>query len=270
MNINHIQVRKINVNRVPAFSELRTQHLPYLSKYWLPRGTRRIIPTPPIPHQYACALIARTCDYVTLHATFYWSHLVDNYFASCLICYPSVLVAQSCQTLCSPMDCSLPGSSVHGILQARIPEWVTILFSRVSSQPRDRTWVSHIAGSFFVSWATREAILSHLLPIWHCAYLDVPLLLLSYNLLRRILNFRCRRLVYNQVFKSGQGFRKNVTFIHLMNMYQSSTMCKTLLLPREWFFPLYQWVLSPKNWFHLSPYQCNALNNFIYQEKQNL
>ena len=46
-----------------------------------------------------------------------------------------VLVAQSCPTLCDPVDCSPPGSSVHGILQARILEWVAILFSRGSSQP---------------------------------------------------------------------------------------------------------------------------------------
>ena len=57
--------------------------------------------------------------------------------------------AQSCPTLCGPMDCSPPGSSVHGILQARILEWVAISFSRGSSQPRDQTWVSPIAGKFF-------------------------------------------------------------------------------------------------------------------------
>ena len=48
-------------------------------------------------------------------------------------------VAQSCPTLCDPMDCNLPGSSVHGILQARILEWVAISFSRGSSWPRDWT-----------------------------------------------------------------------------------------------------------------------------------
>ena len=47
-----------------------------------------------------------------------------------------VLVAQSCPTLCNPMDCSLPGSSVHGILEAKIPEWVAISYSRGSSPPR--------------------------------------------------------------------------------------------------------------------------------------
>ena len=46
-------------------------------------------------------------------------------------------VAQLCPTLCDPMDCSLPGSSIHGILQARILEWVAVSFSRRSSQPRD-------------------------------------------------------------------------------------------------------------------------------------
>ena len=57
--------------------------------------------------------------------------------------------AQSCLTLCDPMDYSLPGSSVRGILQARILEWVAISFSRGSSQPRDRTRVSCIVGRRF-------------------------------------------------------------------------------------------------------------------------
>ena len=61
---------------------------------------------------------------------------------------------QWCPTLCDPMDCSLPGSSVHGILQARILEWVAMLSSRASSQPRDRTC---IAGGFFITSATWEA-----------------------------------------------------------------------------------------------------------------
>ena len=71
-----------------------------------------------------------------------------------------VLATLSCTTLCDPMDCSLPGSSIHGILQARILEWVAIPFYRGSSQPRDGTWVSCIAGRFFTTWATREVLLS--------------------------------------------------------------------------------------------------------------
>ena len=60
-----------------------------------------------------------------------------------------VKVIQACLTVCHPMDCNLPGSSVHGILQARILEWVAVSFSRGSSRPRDRTQVSSIAGRFF-------------------------------------------------------------------------------------------------------------------------
>ena len=58
------------------------------------------------------------------------------------------LTTQSCLTLCDPMDCSPPGSSVQGLLQARILEWVAMPSSRGSSRPRDRTHVSHIVGGF--------------------------------------------------------------------------------------------------------------------------
>ena len=68
-----------------------------------------------------------------------------------------VIVAQSCLTLCNPMGCSLPGFSVHGIFQAIVLEWIAISFSRGSSRPRDRTWVSHITGRLFTIWATKEA-----------------------------------------------------------------------------------------------------------------
>ena len=62
-------------------------------------------------------------------------------------------VSQSCPTLCNSMDCSLPGSSVHRIFQARVLEWGAISFSRGSSQPRDRTQVSCTAGRCFTIWA---------------------------------------------------------------------------------------------------------------------
>ena len=63
-------------------------------------------------------------------------------------------VTKLCPTLWYPMDCSLLGSSVHGIVQARVLEWVTISFSRGSSWPRDQTWASHIASRHFTIWAT--------------------------------------------------------------------------------------------------------------------
>ena len=68
-------------------------------------------------------------------------------------------VAQSCLTLRDSMDCSLPGSSIHGILQASVLEWGAMSFSRGSSRPRDRTLVSCVAGRFFTIWATREALM---------------------------------------------------------------------------------------------------------------
>ena len=58
--------------------------------------------------------------------------------------------------LCDTMDCSLPGSSVHGIFQPRVLEWVALSFSRGSSRPRDRSRVSHIVGRHFTVWATRQ------------------------------------------------------------------------------------------------------------------
>ena len=65
-----------------------------------------------------------------------------------------VKVVQSCPTLCDPMN-----YTVHGIFQARLLEWVAFPFSRGSSQPRDQTQVSHIAGRSFTSWAARKAYL---------------------------------------------------------------------------------------------------------------
>ena len=67
-----------------------------------------------------------------------------------------VSVTQSGPILCDPMSCSPPGSSVRGIFQAGILEWVAIPFSRGSSQPRNWTQVSSIAGRFFTIWKTRE------------------------------------------------------------------------------------------------------------------
>ena len=72
-------------------------------------------------------------------------------------------VAQSCPILCDPVDSSPPDSSVHGILQARILEWVAISFSRGSSRPRDQTHVSRVAGRFFTIWWILTITVSNLL-----------------------------------------------------------------------------------------------------------
>ena len=71
-------------------------------------------------------------------------------------------VAQLCVTLCDPMDCSLPGSSIHGIFQASVLEWVAISFSKESSRPRDETQVSCIVGRRFTVWARK----GHKVGVW--------------------------------------------------------------------------------------------------------
>ena len=71
-----------------------------------------------------------------------------------------MLVAQLCPTLCHPMDGSPPGSSVHGIFQARVLEWIAISSSRGSSWPSDGTQVSCIAGRFFTVWVIKSILIN--------------------------------------------------------------------------------------------------------------
>ena len=82
-----------------------------------------------------------------------------------------VLVTQSCPTLCDPTTCSPPGFSVHGILQARILEWIVIPFSRGSSQPKDRTLVSCITGRFFTVRATGKSSSCLIPPLYPYYYI---------------------------------------------------------------------------------------------------
>ena len=95
-----------------------------------------------------------------------WRVILLSFYPN-LLC--ACLVIRSCLTLCNPMDCSPPSSSVHGIFLAKILEWVTISSSRESSRPRDWThvsWFSCIFCNFFLySWATGEAFVL-ILYIW--------------------------------------------------------------------------------------------------------
>ena len=94
----------------------------------------------------ACPQPASTdCEWNLESSAGLWTQVVMLLLFSC----------QSCPTLCNPMDCSLPGSSVHGILQARILEWVAIS-SRGSSRPRDQTYISCLAGGFFTTEPPQE------------------------------------------------------------------------------------------------------------------
>ena len=91
-----------------------------------------------------------------MSACFHWTESSCTWIElGSVIITGKVLVAKSC--LFDLMDCSLPGSSVHGILQARILEWVAISFSRGFSLPKDGACVSCITGKFFTIWATKEA-----------------------------------------------------------------------------------------------------------------
>ena len=80
-------------------------------------------------------------------------------FSKCAKCAKSI---QSCSTFCNPMDCSPPGSSVHGIVQATILEWVAISFSRGSSWPRDRTCVFCIDRQILYPLATVVLLQYHI------------------------------------------------------------------------------------------------------------
>ena len=86
----------------------------------------------------------------------------QSLFSFVSIVFHKVKVAQLCPVVCNPMD-----YTVHGILQARVLEWVAFPFSRGSFQPRNRTQVSRIAGGFFTSWDTKESLLFHKYCIMH-------------------------------------------------------------------------------------------------------
>ena len=111
----------------------------------------KIIKEMGIPHHLICSLrslyAGQEAKVRTRHGTMDWFQIGKS----------ESEVAQLCLIFCDPMDCSLSGSSVHGIFQARVLEWIAISFSRGSSQPRNRTQVSRIAGRCFTIWATREA-----------------------------------------------------------------------------------------------------------------
>ena len=98
--------------------------------------------------------VGKQCIYTTADILCVHKGTLDTQYMYMWVC---VLVAQSCLTLCNPMDYSPPGYSVLGILQAGILEWVAIPFSRRSSWPGDGIQVSYTAGRFFTFWASREA-----------------------------------------------------------------------------------------------------------------
>ena len=122
-------------------------------------------------HQFNRTLLScKTCP-------LFWQLKPNYWFTICTQVHyvHACLVTQSCMTLCDPLDCSPPGSSVHEIIQARILEWVVMPSSRESSWPRNQTLISCvfcIADGFFTHWAVREA------PVQYIIYLNASILYL--------------------------------------------------------------------------------------------
>ena len=167
-------------------------------------------------------------------------------------------VAQSCPTLCDPMDCSLPGSSVHGIFQARELEWVAISFSRGSSWPRDRTQVSCIVGRRFTVWATREV---------HEVQEEFFLLpkdgrWFQHPLMRRP---SPRHWIYSAPLSktSAPSLRGSVCLHRSVPVPRVSTSVTTIL---SWFLQLYSYVSKP-NWVISPTLQLPYLKKMYFSKR---
>ena len=165
-----------------------------------------------------------------------------------------VLVAQLCLTLCDRMDCSPPGFSVHGILQARILECVALPFSRRSSQPRDGTQVSCTAGRFFTVWAiyvwialyfytqqwysdAAKAVASHFFPSWSLVLIVHPLCnrdqrTIGMNILVELLS-QCEMTldILTSFYSRNNTLIINDNFMFLIFMYD--VICYIMSLARK-------------------------------------
>jgi len=133
-------------NFMPILQKKIENHVILLHKilYWLLIGINYMLLISPALSQWVLDVLART----SVLRSFHWPKSTFPKSGKDM----KVKVTQACLTLCDPTD-----YTVHGILQVRILEWIAYPFSSGSSQPRDRTHVSHIAGGFFTSWATRLA-----------------------------------------------------------------------------------------------------------------
>ena len=114
----------------------------------------------------------------------------------------SGLVSQSCPTLCDPMDGSLAGSSVHGIFQARILEWVAIFFPRGSCWPRDQTQVSCIRGRFFTTEPLGKPIDLYIFLQFYCSHAKLQMHYLFWCLSNFLLSIKlCLQLIRGKVYE---------------------------------------------------------------------
>ena len=128
------------------------------SWWWTGRpGVLRFMGSQRVGHDWATELNWEIRVYSLSYCLCGAQQIFIKYFIFCVFCVSD----SACLILCDTINCSLPHSSIHGVLQARILEWIAMPFSRGSSWPRDQTQVSCIADRFFTTWAQGKPV-----PIW--------------------------------------------------------------------------------------------------------
>ena len=136
---------------LPFFSHLLTQPLHQGLQEKQKEMETQLVPMVPVVslemNKEEAATVSSKDFSFFFFCSFYLSLIIMNNSEN--LCIYMCSIGQLCLTLCSAMDCSLPGSSACGIFQARISEWIAVPFSKGSSQTRDQTQVSCIAGRFF-------------------------------------------------------------------------------------------------------------------------
>ena len=143
----------------------------------------------------------------------------------CILC----VCAQSCPTLCDPMDCHPSGSSVHGIFQARVLEWVAISSSRGSSQPRNQTCMSCIAGGFFTCCSGKPCLYMSDIPDRVSAmgyYVSSSNRMLKYLLIKQFFHVFKMLLAFSSLNNWGTHLGKSKAYL-TYNLAESRA-------PRKW------------------------------------
>ena len=130
---------------------------------------------------------------------------------------------QSCLTLCDPMDCSPPGSSVNGILQARILQWVAMPCSRASSQPKDRTHISYVSctgSGFFTISTTWEAHLMFIAPLYCFTFIKRLFSSSSLSAIRVVSSAYLRLLIFLPAILISACVSSSPAFLMMYSAYK--------------------------------------------------
>ena len=151
---------------------------------------------------------------------------------------------QWCLTLCDPMDCSPPGSSVHGILQAKILEWGAMPSSRGSSQIWDKTRISCVScfgRQILYHWATREALSSGRIPFWFSSESYIQTLSATASLFQTmgkmacpIFGFKAKPQLSNWLCCAGSNMAKVEQNLHAGQEVSTTSYLQSPPFPYEW------------------------------------